>query len=80
MTCSPATALTPSSQDLPSGYNSGEQYDTLSTGDMSGEAYELPDAREPVLATVEEISTSHNGSPLSHSQVAHIRHVPRSHV
>ena len=36
---------------------------------MSGEAYELPDAREPVLATVQEVSTSHDGSPLSHSQV-----------
>jgi len=47
-------------QDLPSGYNSGEQYDTLSTGYMSGEAYELPEARpeplEPTLAAIEEVS------------------------
>jgi len=49
-------------KDLPSGYNSGEQYDTMSTGYMSGEAYELPEAREPLmeptLASVEEISGS----------------------
>jgi len=48
-------------KDLPSGYNSGEQYDTLSTGYMSGEAYELPEARpeplEPTLASIEEVST-----------------------
>jgi hypothetical protein len=51
-------------QDLPSGYNSGEQYDTLSTGYMSGEAYELPEARqelqEPTLASIEEVSTRSN--------------------
>merc|ERR1719211_604171 len=45
-------------QDLPSGYNSGEQYDTLSTGYMSGEAYELPETRaerlEPTLASIQE--------------------------
>jgi len=48
-------------KDLPSGYNSGEQYDTLSTGYMSGEAYELPETRpeplEPTLASIEEVST-----------------------
>lgn len=48
-------------KDLPSGYNSGEQYDTVSTGYMSGEAYELPEARpeplEPTLASIEEVST-----------------------
>lgn len=47
--------------DLPSGYNSGEQYDTLSTGYMSGEAYELPETRiellEPTLANIDEVST-----------------------
>ena len=47
-------------QDLPSGYNSGEQYDTLSTGYMSGEAYELPETRpeplEPTLASIAEVS------------------------
>jgi len=51
-------------QDLPSGYNSGEQYDTLSTGYMSGEAYELPETRqelqEPTLASIEEVSTRSN--------------------
>jgi len=51
-------------KDLPSGYNSGEQYDTLSTGYMSGEAYELPEARpeplEPTLASIEEVSTRSN--------------------
>ena len=48
-------------KDLPSGYNSGEQYDTLSTGYMSGEAYELPEQRpeplEPTLASIDEVST-----------------------
>ena len=33
------------SDEIPSGYNSGEQYDTISTGYMSGEAYELPETR-----------------------------------
>ena len=51
-------------QDLPSGYNSGEQYDTLSTGYMSGEAYELPEARpepmEPTLASIDEVSAKSN--------------------
>jgi len=51
-------------KDLPSGYNSGEQYDTLSTGYMSGEAYELPETRpeplEPTLASIEEVSTRSN--------------------
>lgn len=46
-------------QDLPSGYNSGEQYDTISTGYMSGEAYELPEARpermEPTLPIIQEM-------------------------
>ena len=46
------------SDEIPSGYNSGEQYDTLSTGYMSGEAYELPDTRmdlhEPALDVIEE--------------------------
>ena len=63
-------------QDLPSGYNSGEQYDTMSTGYMSGEAYELPEAREPLmeptLASVEEISGSLRSEDLctlTHSQV-----------
>jgi hypothetical protein len=40
------------------GYNSGEQYDTISTGYMSGEAYELPEARmdmrEPALDVIDE--------------------------
>ena len=43
---------------IPSGYNSGEQYDTISTGYMSGEAYELPETRlelrEPSLDVIEE--------------------------
>jgi len=47
-------------KDLPSGYNSGEQYDTLSTGYMSGETYELPETRveplEPTLACIDEVS------------------------
>ena len=47
-----------SNDEIPSGYNSGEQYDTLSTGYMSGEAYELPDTRmdlrEPTLDVIEE--------------------------
>jgi len=51
-------------KDLPSGYNSGEQYDTLSTGYMSGEAYELPETRsepmEPTLASIDEISAHNN--------------------
>jgi len=51
-------------KDLPSGYNSGEQYDTLSTGYMSGEAYELPEARpepmEPTLASIDEVSAKSN--------------------
>ena len=51
-------------QDLPSGYNSGEQYDTLSTGYMSGEAYELPETRpeipEPTLASIDEVSHQSN--------------------
>lgn len=46
-------------QDLPSGYNSGEQYDTISTGYMSGEAYELPVQREermePTLSIIQEM-------------------------
>lgn len=46
------------SDEIPSGYNSGEQYDTLSTGYMSGEAYELPETRmdlhEPALDVIEE--------------------------
>ena len=46
------------SDEIPSGYNSGEQYDTISTGYMSGEAYELPetrmDLREPALDVIEE--------------------------
>ena len=51
-------------KDLPSGYNSGEQYDTLSTGYMSGEAYELPETRpepmEPTLASIDEVSAHSN--------------------
>jgi len=51
-------------KDLPSGYNSGEQYDTLSTGYMSGEAYELPETRqemlEPTLASIDEVSHKSN--------------------
>lgn len=47
-------------KDLPSGYNSGEQYDTLSTGYISGETYELPETRaeplEPTLACIDEVS------------------------
>ena len=47
------------SDEIPSGYNSGEQYDTISTGYMSGEAYELPETRmdlhrEPALDVIEE--------------------------
>ncbi len=46
------------SDEIPSGYNSGEQYDTLSTGYMSGEAYELPETRlelhKPALDIIEE--------------------------
>lgn len=46
------------SDEIPSGYNSGEQYDTLSTGYMSGEAYELPETRlelhEPALDVIDE--------------------------
>jgi len=46
------------SDEIPSGYNSGEQYDTISTGYMSGEAYELPETRlelrEPSLDVIEE--------------------------
>ena len=46
------------SDEIPSGYNSGEQYDTISCGYMSGEAYELPDTRmelrEPDLEVIEE--------------------------
>jgi len=64
-------------KDLPSGYNSGEQYDTMSTGYMSGEAYELPEAREPLmeptLASVEEISGSLRSEDLftlTHSQAS----------
>jgi len=65
-------------KDLPSGYNSGEQYDTMSTGYMSGEAYELPEAREPLmvpsLAIVEEISSSLRSNEdlftLTHAQAA----------
>lgn len=49
-------------QDLPSGYNSGEQYDTISTGYMSGEAYELPETRpermEPTLSIIQEMGGS----------------------
>lgn len=65
-------------KDLPSGYNSGEQYDTMSTGYMSGEAYELPEAREPLmvpsLAIVEEITSSLRSNEdlftLTHAQAA----------
>ena len=46
------------SDEIPSGYNSGEQYDTVSCGYMSGEAYELPETRmelrEPALEVIEE--------------------------
>jgi len=46
------------SDEIPSGYNSGEQYDTISCGYMSGEAYELPETRmelrEPALEVIEE--------------------------
>ena len=46
------------SDEIPSGYNSGEQYDTISTGYMSGEAYELPETRlelhAPSLDVIEE--------------------------
>jgi len=64
-------------KDLPSGYNSGEQYDTMSTGYMSGEAYELPEARpEPMevkLSSIEEHSGATRSNEdlftLSHSQV-----------
>lgn len=53
------------SDDIPSGYNSGEQYDTLSTGYMSGEAYELPDTRmdlrEPALDVIEEFMQQSGG-------------------
>ena len=56
------------SDEIPSGYNSGEQYDTISTGYMSGEAYELPDTRmdlrEPSLDVIEE---SHGAGSLSKS-------------
>lgn len=52
-------------QDLPSGYNSGEQYDTISTGYMSGEAYELPEARaermEPTLSIIQEMGGQASG-------------------
>ena len=55
---SPADSASLYSDEIPSGYNSGEQYDTLSTGYMSGEAYELPEARmdlrEPNLDVIEE--------------------------
>ena len=46
------------SDEIPSGYNSGEQYDTVSCGYMSGEAYELPETRmelrEPALEVIDE--------------------------
>ncbi len=46
------------SDEIPSGYNSGEQYDTLSTGYMSGEAYEVPESRlelhKPALDIIDE--------------------------
>ncbi len=49
------------SDEIPSGYNSGEQYDTLSTGYMSGEAYELPETRmdlhEPALDVIDECNS-----------------------
>ncbi len=55
---SPDSGSLYNSDEIPSGYNSGEQYDTLSTGYMSGEAYELPDTRlelqEPALDVIEE--------------------------
>merc|ERR1719167_1182110 len=61
---SPDSGSLYSNDEIPSGYNSGEQYDTLSTGYMSGEAYELPDTRpepqEPTLASIEEVSTRSN--------------------
>ena len=54
------------SDEIPSGYNSGEQYDTISCGYMSGEAYELPDTRmelrEPNLEVIEECSQPLGGS------------------
>jgi len=57
---SPDSGSLYSNDEIPSGYNSGEQYDTLSTGYMSGEAYELPDTRmdlrEPALDCVIEES------------------------
>ena len=56
--------------------NSGGQYNTMSTGYMSGQAYELPEAREPLmeptLASVEEILGSRRSEDLftlAHSQV-----------
>jgi len=55
---SPDSGSLYSNDEIPSGYNSGEQYDTISTGYMSGEAYELPDTRmdlrEPTLDVIEE--------------------------
>ena len=55
---SPADSVSLYSDEIPSGYNSGEQYDTLSTGYMSGEAYELPATRmdllEPSLDVIDE--------------------------
>ena len=55
---SPADSISLYSDEIPSGYNSGEQYDTLSTGYMSGEAYELPATRmdllEPSLDVIDE--------------------------
>lgn len=61
-------------KELPSGYNSGEQYDTMSTGYMSGEAYELPQAREPTLestlSSIEEITLSNR----SHDDLFRLPH------
>ncbi len=56
------------SDEIPSGYNSGEQYDTISTGYMSGEAYELPETRmdlanrEPALDVIEECHPQQSSS------------------
>lgn len=65
------------SDEIPSGYNSGEQYDTLSTGYMSGEAYELPETRmdlhrEPAMDVIEECLqplTASNNSAISEDNI-----------
>lgn len=63
-----------------SGYNSGEQYDTISTGYMSGEAYELPDTRmelpQPSMDVIEECLVPLDATPNEDSDAANIFVLP----